>query len=98
VRLWRDEEPSQLIFDLMEPERPNIDPAVLEFIKEHVFGRQDEGALGLSIGCRRSPRRYPAVDCRLSSRGFFCCVRGPGCHLLSAAPSVGCVDKRRWLD
>jgi hypothetical protein len=35
--LRRDEEPSQFIFDLMEPERPNIDRAMAEFGKRHVF-------------------------------------------------------------
>ena len=29
AELWRGEEPSQLIFDLMEPERPNIAVAAL---------------------------------------------------------------------
>jgi hypothetical protein len=41
VRLWRGEEPSQFIFDLMELERPNIDRAVLEFVKGHVFDPAD---------------------------------------------------------
>jgi CRISPR/Cas system-associated endonuclease Cas1 len=41
VGLWRGEEPSQFIFDLMELERPNIDRAVLEFVKGHVFDPAD---------------------------------------------------------
>jgi CRISP-associated protein Cas1 len=32
---------SKFIFDLMEPERPNIDRAVLEFVKGHVFDPAD---------------------------------------------------------
>jgi hypothetical protein len=37
VRLRRDEKPSQFIFYLVEPERPNIDRAMAEFVKRHVF-------------------------------------------------------------
>jgi CRISP-associated protein Cas1 len=32
---------SKFIFDLMEPERPNIDRSVLEFVREHVFDPAD---------------------------------------------------------
>jgi CRISP-associated protein Cas1 len=32
---------SKLIFDLMEPERPKVDRAVLEFVKAHVFDPAD---------------------------------------------------------
>jgi CRISPR/Cas system-associated endonuclease Cas1 len=32
---------SKFIFDLMEPERPKIDRAVLEFVKRHVFDQAD---------------------------------------------------------
>src|SRR5271156_5242246 len=32
---------SKFIFDLMEPERPKIDRAVLEFVKGHVFDPAD---------------------------------------------------------
>jgi CRISP-associated protein Cas1 len=32
---------SKFIFDLMEPERPNIDRAVLEFVKGHAFDPAD---------------------------------------------------------
>jgi hypothetical protein len=41
AELWRGEEPSQFIFDLMEPERPNIDLAALEFVKGPVFDPAD---------------------------------------------------------
>ena len=32
---------SKFIFDLMEPERPKVDRAVLDFVKEHVFDPAD---------------------------------------------------------
>src|ERR1700678_1916021 len=32
---------SKFIFDLMEPERPKVDRAVLDFVKGHVFDRVD---------------------------------------------------------
>ncbi len=32
---------SKFIFDLMEPERPNVDRAVLDFVKAHVFDPAD---------------------------------------------------------
>jgi CRISPR-associated protein Cas1 len=32
---------SKFIYDLMEPERPKVDRAVLDFVKGHVFGPAD---------------------------------------------------------
>ena len=32
---------SKFIFDLMEPERPKVDRAVLDFVKGHVFDPAD---------------------------------------------------------
>ena len=43
---------SKFIFDLMEPERPKIDRAVLDFVKGHVFDPADFVI--------RSRRRLPA--------------------------------------
>jgi CRISPR/Cas system-associated endonuclease Cas1 len=32
---------SKFVFDLMEPERPTVDPAVLNFVRTHVFDPTD---------------------------------------------------------
>jgi hypothetical protein len=47
-----DDGSSQFIFDLMEPERPKIDRAVLDFVKGHVFAPAEPTHAG-PFGIRR---------------------------------------------
>ena len=68
VRLRRgdSEEPSQFIFDSMEPERPNIDRAVLEFVKGHVFDPADF-VIRTDGVCRLNPEMARLVVAKVSN-------------------------------
>jgi CRISPR associated protein Cas1 len=57
---------SKFVFDLMEPERPKVDRAVLEFVKGHVF---DPAAFVIrSDGvCRLNPEMARMVVVRVST-------------------------------
>jgi CRISPR-associated protein Cas1 len=56
---------SKLIFDLMEPERPRVDRAVLDFVKGHVFGPADFVIRSDGV-CRLNPELARMVVARVS--------------------------------
>jgi CRISPR-associated protein Cas1 len=58
---------SKFIFDLMEPERPKVDRAVLDFIKGHVFDPADF-VIRTDGVCRLNPEMARMVVHRVSSR------------------------------
>jgi CRISP-associated protein Cas1 len=55
---------SKFIFDLMEPERPNIDRAVLDFVKVHVFDPADFVIRADGV-CRLNPEMARLVVARM---------------------------------
>ncbi|HZZ23517.1 MAG TPA: CRISPR-associated endonuclease Cas1 [Roseiarcus sp.] len=57
---------SKLIFDLMEPERPNVDRAVLDFVKGHVFDPADF-VIRTDGVCRLNPEMARMVVARVST-------------------------------
>jgi CRISP-associated protein Cas1 len=60
---------SKFIFDLMEPERPRVDRAVLDFVKWHVFDLTDF-IIRTDGVCRLNPEMARAVVARLSTWQF----------------------------
>ena len=57
---------SKFIFDLMEPERPKIDRAVLDFAKGHVFDPADFVIRNDGI-CRLNPEMARLVVAKISA-------------------------------
>ena len=57
---------SKFIFDLMEPERPNVDRAVLDFVKGHVFDPADFVIRSDGV-CRLNPEMARIVVTRVST-------------------------------
>ena len=57
---------SAFIFDLMEPERPNVDRAVLDFVKGHVFDSADFVIRSDGV-CRLNPEMARMVVARVST-------------------------------
>jgi hypothetical protein len=57
---------SKFIFDLMEPERPKVDRAVLDFVKGHVFDPADFVIRSDGV-CRLNPEMARMVVGRLSA-------------------------------
>src|SRR3984885_8759249 len=57
---------SKFIFDLMEPERPKIDRAVLDFVKGHVFDPADFVIRSDGV-CRLNPEMARMVVARVSA-------------------------------
>ena len=57
---------SKFIFDLMEPERPNIDRAVLDFVKGHVFDPADF-VIRTDGVCRLNPEMARMVVAKVSA-------------------------------
>jgi CRISP-associated protein Cas1 len=57
---------SKFIFDLMEPERPGVDRAVLDFVKGHVFDPTDFVIRADGV-CRLNPEMARMVVARVSS-------------------------------
>ena len=54
------------VFDLMEPERPKVDRAVLDFVKGHVFDPADFVIRADGV-CRLNPEMARMVVARVSS-------------------------------
>ena len=59
---------SKFIFDLMEPERPRVDRAVLDFVKATVFDPADFVIRSDGV-CRLNPEMARIVVARVSSGG-----------------------------
>ena len=57
---------SKFIFDLMEPERPNVDRAVLDFVKGHVFDPADFVIRADGV-CRLNPEMARVVVAKVST-------------------------------
>jgi CRISPR-associated endonuclease Cas1 len=57
---------SKFIFDLMEPERPKVDRAVLDFVKGHVFDPADFVIRGDGV-CRLNPQLARMVVAKVSA-------------------------------
>ena len=57
---------SKFIFDLMEPERPGVDRAVLDFVKGHVFDPADFVIRSDGV-CRLNPEMARMVVARVST-------------------------------
>jgi CRISPR-associated protein Cas1 len=57
---------SKFIFDLMEPERPKVDRAVLDFVKEHVFDPGDFAIRADGV-CRLNPEMARMVVAKMST-------------------------------
>jgi CRISPR-associated protein Cas1 len=57
---------SKFIFDLMEPERPKVDRAILDFVKGHVFDPADF-VIRTDGVCRLNPEMARMVIARLST-------------------------------
>jgi CRISP-associated protein Cas1 len=57
---------SKFIFDLMEPERPKLDRAVLDFIKGHVFDPADFVIRSDGV-CRLNPEMARMVVAKVSA-------------------------------
>jgi CRISPR-associated protein Cas1 len=55
----------KFIFDLMEPERPKVDRAVLDFVRDHVFGPADFVIRGDGV-CRLNPEMARMVAAWIS--------------------------------
>jgi CRISPR/Cas system-associated endonuclease Cas1 len=61
---------SKFIFDLMEPERPRVDRAVLDFVKGHVFNPADFVIRADGV-CRLNPEMARMVVAKsLDMSGF----------------------------
>ncbi len=58
---------SKFIFDLMEPERPKVDRAVLDFVKGHVFDPADFVIRKDGV-CRLNPEMARMVVARVSAK------------------------------
>jgi CRISPR-associated protein Cas1 len=56
---------SKFIFDLMEPDRPKVDSAVLGFVKGHVFDPADFVIRADGV-CRLNPEMARMVVARIS--------------------------------
>jgi CRISPR/Cas system-associated endonuclease Cas1 len=61
---------SNFIFDLMEPERPRIDRAVLDFVKGHVFDAADFVIRSDGV-CRLNPDMARMVVATVSALKIF---------------------------
>jgi CRISP-associated protein Cas1 len=61
---------SKFVFDLMEPERPKIDRAVLDFVKGHVFDPADFVIRTDGI-CRLNPEMARTVVANVSAWKIF---------------------------
>ena len=61
---------SKFIFDLMEPERPKVDRAVLDFVKGHVFDPADFVIRSDGV-CRLNPEMARMVVARVSDIKIF---------------------------
>jgi CRISP-associated protein Cas1 len=57
---------SKFIFDLMEPERPKVDRAVLDFVKRHVFDSADFVIRADGV-CRLNPEMARMVVAKVSN-------------------------------
>ena len=57
---------SKFIFDLMEPERPLVDRAVLDFVKSHVFDPADF-VIRTDGVCRLNPEMARMVVAKISA-------------------------------
>jgi CRISPR/Cas system-associated endonuclease Cas1 len=57
---------SKFIFDLMEPERPKVDRAVLDFVGSHVFDPADFVIRSDGV-CRLNPEMARMVVARVST-------------------------------
>jgi CRISP-associated protein Cas1 len=57
---------SKFIFDLMEPERPRVDRAVLDFVKGHVFDPADF-IIRTDGVCRLNPEMARMVVAKVST-------------------------------
>jgi CRISP-associated protein Cas1 len=57
---------SKFIFDLMEPERPKVDRAVLDFVRSHVFDPADFVIRRDGV-CRLNPEMVRMTVARFSS-------------------------------
>jgi len=57
---------SKFIFDLMEPERPRVDRAVLDFVRGHVFDPADF-IIRTDGVCRLNPEMAPMVVAKVSA-------------------------------
>jgi CRISPR-associated protein Cas1 len=57
---------SKFIFDLMEPERPKVDRAVLDFVRGHVFDPADFLIRADGI-CRLNPEMARMVVARVAT-------------------------------
>jgi len=58
---------SKFIFDLMEPERPNVDRAVLDFVRGHVFDPADFIKSAATGVCRLNPEMARMVVAKVSA-------------------------------
>jgi CRISPR-associated protein Cas1 len=61
---------SKFIVDLMEPERPKVDRAVLDFVKGHVFDPTDFVIRADGV-CRLNPEMARTIVGRMSTRTNF---------------------------
>jgi CRISPR-associated protein Cas1 len=61
----RDDSPA-FVFDLMKPERPRVDRAVLDFVKGHVFDQADF-VIRTDGVCRLNPEMARMVVARVST-------------------------------
>jgi CRISPR-associated protein Cas1 len=57
---------SKFIFDLMEPERPRVDRAVLDFVKDHIFDPTDF-VIRTDGVCRLNPHLAQMVVAKVSA-------------------------------
>jgi CRISPR-associated protein Cas1 len=57
---------SKFVFDLMEPERPRADRAVLDFVKSHVFDPADF-VIRTDGVCRLNPEMARMVVAKVSA-------------------------------
>ena len=58
---------SKFIFDLMEPQRPKVDRAVLDFVKRHVFDPADFVIRSDGV-CRLNPEMARMVVAKISTQ------------------------------
>jgi len=59
---------SKFIFDLMEPERPRVDRAVLDFVRPHVFDLADFVIRADGV-CRLNPEMARMVVAKVGRYG-----------------------------
>jgi CRISPR associated protein Cas1 len=67
---------SKFIFDLMEPERPRVDRAMLDFVKGHVFDPADF-VIRTDGVCRLNPKLARMVVAKVSCRESTAARPGP---------------------